>query len=342
MLALLLLLSLAPIAHAKTCLVLGGGGARGAAHIGVLKVLERERVPVDCIAGTSMGAAVGGLYAAGYDADEIEALLVAVDWRDVFRDDPDRREFSVRRKEEDLALLVDFDFGLRAGSLIAPRGAIQGQKMLLLLRRLALPVWEVEDFDALPIPFRAVAARIASGEPRVFAHGDLATAIRASMSVPGVLAPIRVDGEMLVDGGIVDQVPVGVARAMGATRLIVVDVSAELLPDTALTSPLAIANQMLDALMTRQTRAQLATLGIGDVLLEPVLGDVTSTAFHRIADAIPAGVAAAERRIDALRALSLDEAQWQAHLAARSIRRCSRSWKRAPAAAAPPRWWTAA
>ena len=311
------LLACAVPAAAKTCLVLGGGGARGAAHIGVLKVLERERVPVDCIAGTSMGAAVGGLYAAGYTADEIEALLGAVDWRDVFRDDPDRREFTVRRKEEDLALLVDFDFGLRDGALIAPRGAIQGQKMLLLLRRLTLPVWNVEDFDALPIPFRAVAAKIASGEPRVFAGGDLATAIRASMSVPGALAPIRVDGEMLVDGGIVDQVPVGVARAMGATRLIVVDVSAELLPESELTSPLAITNQMLDALMTRQTRAQLATLVDGDVLLEPELGDIGSTAFHRLDDAIPIGIAAAEARLDALRALSLDESAWAAHVAAR-------------------------
>lgn len=315
-LAFALALMAAPL-HARTCLVLGGGGARGAAHIGVLEVLERERIAIDCVAGTSMGAAVGGLYAAGYAPAEIATLLGEIDWKDTFRDDPERREFSVRRKEEDLELLVDFDLGLREGRLIAPRGAIQGQKMLLLLRRLTLPVWEVEDFDALPVPFRAVAANIATGEPRVFASGDLAAAIRASMSVPGVLAPIRVDGEMLVDGGIADNVPVGVARAMGATRLIVVDVSAELAPESALTSPLAIANQMIDALMTRQTRAQLATLGPDDVLIEPELGTITSGAFHRIADAVPIGAAAAEAALPRLAPLALDEAAWQAHLAAR-------------------------
>ena len=309
---------MAPAAHAKTCLVLGGGGARGAAHIGVLEVLERERIPIDCVAGTSMGAAVGGLYAAGYAPREIATLLGEIDWKETFRDDPGRRDFSVRRKEADLALLVDFDFGLREGRIVAPRGAIQGQKMLLLLRRLTLPVWDVEDFDALPVPFRAVAANIATGDARVFASGDLATAIRASMSVPGVLAPIRVDGEMLVDGGIADNVPVEVARAMGATRLVVVDVSAELLPESELGSPLSIANQMIDALMTRQTRAQLATLAPHDVLIEPELGAITSGAFHRIAEAIPLGVAAAEARLPALRALALDEAAWQAHLAARA------------------------
>ncbi|HEX7915842.1 patatin-like phospholipase family protein, partial [Rudaea sp.] len=147
----------------KTCLVLGGGGARGAAHIGVLKMLERERVPIDCITGTSMGAIVGGLYAAGYTADEIEAVLKSIDWKDMFNDDPPREELPMRRKEDELRFLGGIELGLRDGKIALPRGAIQGQKLQLLLRRLLLSTLRTEDFDDLPIPFRSVATDIGKG-----------------------------------------------------------------------------------------------------------------------------------------------------------------------------------
>ena len=173
----------------KTCLVLGGGGARGAAHIGVLKVLERERVPIDCITGTSMGAIVGGLYAAGYSADEIEAVLKHIDWKDMFQDDPPREELPVRRKDDELRFLGGIELGLRDGKVAFPRGAIQGQKLQLLLRRLLLSTLQTKHFDDLPIPFRSVATNIGNGERVVFASGDLAMAIRASMSVPAAFAP---------------------------------------------------------------------------------------------------------------------------------------------------------
>ncbi len=180
-------------------LVLGGGGARGAAHIGVLKVLERERVPICRIAGTSMGAIVGGLYASGFSPGEIEAILVSVDWKDVLDDDPPRTDYPMRRKNDTLRYLMDFRFGLRDGAIQLPRGVIQGQKLLLLLRRLTLHTWRTQDFDQFPIPFRAVATDIASGEPVVFREGDLALAIRSSMSVPAAFAPLRVDGRLLVE-----------------------------------------------------------------------------------------------------------------------------------------------
>jgi NTE family protein len=187
---------------APTCigLVLGGGGARGAAHIGVLKVLERERVPICRIAGTSMGAIVGGLYATGYRADEIEAILAAIDWEEILEDGPPREALPMRRKNHTLRYLLDFKFGLKNGALQLPRGVIQGQKLLLLLHRLTLPVWRIERFDALPIPFRAVGTDIGRGEAVVFAQGDLALALRASMSVPAAFTPIRVDGKLIVDG----------------------------------------------------------------------------------------------------------------------------------------------
>ncbi|MBK8284790.1 MAG: patatin-like phospholipase family protein [Ahniella sp.] len=210
-------------------LVLGGGGARGAAHIGVLKVLERERVPIHAIAGTSMGAIVGSLYAAGYSADQIEALLGSLNYKEFLSDEPARENLPMRRKEQDFRDLLDFELGFRDGKIQFPRGFLQGQKFLNLMRRMMLPVWEVNHFDHLPIPFRAVGTDIGRGQRVVFEEGDLALAVRASMAVPGAFAPIRVDGKLMVDGGLVDNVPIEVVRAMNVDRVIVVDVSGPLM-----------------------------------------------------------------------------------------------------------------
>jgi NTE family protein len=298
-------------------LVLGGGGARGAAHIGVLKVLERERVPVCRIAGTSMGAIVGGLYASGYSADEIEAILSAIDWKDVLSDDPPRTDFPMRRKNDTLRYLLDFKLGLRDGAIQFPRGVIQGQKLITLLRRLTLHTWRTENFDRLPIPFRAVATDIATGEAVVFDRGDLALAIRASMSVPAAFAPMRVDGRMLVDGGIVNNVPVDVVKAMGADRIIAVDVGAPLLDDDQLTSPFTITMQMLDVLMKQRTAQVMAAMDPLDVKIVPDLGAVGSASFDRAVDAIGPGEVAAMRVLPRLRELAIDEAAWAALVAGR-------------------------
>jgi NTE family protein len=299
----------------KTCLVLGGGGARGAAHIGVLKVLEREHVPIDCITGTSMGAIVGGLYAAGYNADEIETVLKSIDWKDMFNDDPPREELPMRRKEDELRFLGGIELGLRDGKIALPRGAIQGQKLQLLLRRLLLSTLRTEDFDDLPIPFRSVATDIGKGEKVVFGKGDLAMAIRASMSVPAAFAPIRYQGHLLVDGGIVDNVPIDEARKLGGTRLIVINVGQPLASEEELTSPFAIANQMLTAMMQRQTELQLRSLGANDVLLVPQLGDITSASFDRAVQAMALGAKVAEENVASLRTLAAsadDYAQFSA------------------------------
>ncbi len=297
-------------------LVLGGGGARGAAHIGVLKVLERERIPVCRIAGTSMGSIVGGLYASGYSPGEIEAILSTVNWKDVLNDDPPRTDFPMRRKNDTLRYLLDYRFGLRDGAIQLPRGVIQGQKLLLLLRRLTLHTWRTPNFDALPIPFRAVATDIVSGEQVLFREGDLALAIRSSMSVPAAFAPIRVDGRLLVDGGIVNNVPVDIARSMGADRLIVVDVGAPLASDDSLNSPFAITMQMLDVLMKRRTEEVLATMAPEDIKILPQLGNMSSAAFDDAAMAIPLGEAAAEAQLARLREWSVSEDQYQQYQSA--------------------------
>ena len=298
-------------------LVLGGGGARGIAHIGVLKVLERERIPVHAIAGTSMGAIVGALYAAGYSADELEEVIRAIDWRDALRDGPPRGDLPMARKEETLRVLADIEMGFGEGSFKLPRGVLQGQNLQLLLQRLFLRVGAVRDFDALPIPFRAVAADIATGEAVVFSSGDLPDVVRASMSVPAAFQPIRIDGRLLVDGGIVDNVPVDVARAMGVTHLIVVDVGEPLHGEEELNSPLAITMQMVVVLMKAQTRRQMESLTEADILIHPQLGDIGSAQFDRALETLAPGEAAAEAAVDRLRALALSSQAYADHLAAR-------------------------
>lgn len=293
-------------------LVLGGGGARGIAHVGVLKVLERERIPVCAIAGTSMGAIVGGLYAAGYDAEELERLLSSIDWADMFVDSPPRAQLPMERKQEDFRHLLDLEIGYRDGRLSVPAGLVRGQKLMLLLRRLTLSTWRAEDFDDLPIRFRAVAADIVTGRKRVFADGDLAVAIRASMSVPGAFAPVRVGEQLLVDGGMAENVPVEEVRAMGAQPMVVVDVGSQLLKEDALTNPAVVLDQVITALMGEKTARSLATLADQDVLLQPDLGDITAADFHRAAAAVAIGERAAEAQLSKLRALALPAADYAA------------------------------
>ncbi|HET7779146.1 MAG TPA: patatin-like phospholipase family protein, partial [Rudaea sp.] len=288
-----------PAAQAADCigLVLGGGGARGAAHIGVLKVLEREHIPICKVAGTSMGAIVGGMYASGYSPEQIETILGQIDWKEVLSDDPPRERLSMRRKNEDLEFLLGYEVGYRDGRIVTPQGLIQGQKLLLLLRQILASTWKIDDFDDLPIPYRAVAADILSGKPVVWSKGDLVLAIRSSMSVPGAFAPLPVDDYLLVDGGIFDNVPVGVARAMGADRLIVVDVGTPIAKRDELTNPLAILNQVVGTLSQDRINSQLALLGEKDILIRPELGDFSSAAFDQAQKAIPIGARAAEKSL---------------------------------------------
>jgi NTE family protein len=289
----------------KIGLVLGGGGARGAAHIGVLKVLERERIPVHAIAGTSMGSIVGGLYAAGYTPDEIEALIASLDWKDFFSDDPARADLPMRRKDEDYRDLLDFKLGLREGKLIAPRGVLQGQKFLNLLRRMLMPYWRLKSFDDLPIPFRAIGTDIGGGGQVVFKDGDLSLAIRASMSVPGAFAPIRVNGRLMVDGGVVNNVPVDIVKAMGVDRVVVVDVGEPLADEDTLGSPLSITMQMITLLMKQRTDQVLSEMSPEDVLIRPDLGAMSSAAFDRAVSTIALGEQAAEAAVAQLRPLAL-------------------------------------
>ncbi len=298
-------------------LVLGGGGARGAAHIGVLKELERLRIPVDAIAGTSMGAIVGGLYATGMNADELEELVGSLDWAGALSDKPERKDLSFRRKQDESQVPVDFELGVRGAELVLPAGVIQGHKLDLLLRELTLNVSHIDDFDRLPIPFRAIASDIERGEAWVMGSGDLAKSIRASMSVPGVFAPVRIGDRLLVDGGIVGNLPVDVMQEMGVDVIIAVDVEFPLYAREELGSALTISEQMLTILIRKETLRQIDRLDDDDVLIRPELGVFASTNFGEIVATIAPGQAAAREQVEKLAAIAMDEAAWGDHVAAR-------------------------
>ena len=298
-------------------LVLGGGGARGAAHIGVLKELERMRIPVDAIAGTSMGAIVGGLYATGMSAEELEDLVGSLDWAGALTDKPDRDDLSFRRKQDDADFPINFELGVRGTELVLPKGVIQGQELDLLLRELTLRVSHIENFDQLPIPLRVIASDIERGEAWVMAEGDLAKSIRASMSVPAVFAPVRIGDRLLVDGGIVGNLPVDVMKEMGVDIIIAVDVEFPLYGPDDLGSVLTISEQMLTILIRKETLRQIERLGDRDILIRPELGLYASTNFSDILSTIEPGVTAAQEQSAKLAEISLSEDAWNNHLAAR-------------------------
>lgn len=299
-------------------LVLGGGGARGVAHVGVLQELERLQIPIDAIAGTSMGALVGGLYATGMTADELEELVQSLDWAAALSDQPARDSMSFRRKQDDRAYPIDFELGVRGTQFLLPEGVIQGQKLDLLLRRLTLEVSDVSDFDDLPIPFRAVAADIVTGDLVVLGSGDLAMAMRASMSVPGAFAPAEIDGRKLVDGGIAGNLPIDIARQMGVDVVIAVDVEFPLYSEEELDSVLTVSEQVLTILMRKETQRQIETLGKRDVLLRPELGVFASSNFGEATETIEPGRQATISARDKLAGLAVGADEWQRHLASRS------------------------
>ena len=302
----------------KIGLALSGGGARGAAHVGVLEVLEKYHVPVDFIAGTSMGSIVGGLYASGMSPDELESMIATIDWTDAFSDRIPRRDRSFRRKRDDDLYLVKSKPGISGLHLEFPTGLLDGQKIDLLLKRYTLHVVEVSDFDDLSIPYRAVAADLETGNPVVLDGGDLALAMRASMSIPIVFSPREIDGRLLVDGGISCNLPIDIVRGMGADVVIAVDISTPLQEREDLTSVLNVTDQITSILTRRNTDIQIDSLDDEDLFIRPDLGDITTASFDRADEAIPIGAAAAEAIAGELEELSLSESEFEERAASRA------------------------
>lgn len=301
--------------RARLGLVLSGGGARGLAHIGVLKVLEREHIPVDVITGTSMGAIIGGLYASGMSAESLDHELRRIAWDRLFASRVDRQDLSQRRKEEDFEFSATIEFGLRNGEVRVPTGTLSSRGLEALLRRLTLPVRDVTDFDRLPTPFRAVATDMESGAERVLSQGDLALALRSSMSVPGVFAPVEWEDRILGDGGLVNNLPIDVARGLGAERVIAINVGTPVAGRESLNSLLGLTSQMITILTEQNVQRSLASMAAGeDLLITPRLGRLTSGDFDKAPEFIRLGEEAAEAMLPQLRAFAVNPdlyAQWR-------------------------------
>ena len=296
----------------KVGLVLGGGGALGLSHIGVLRALEEQRIPIDCIAGTSMGSIIAGFYASGMSPDEMQAFLEGLDWDEVMSDETPRRELYFRRKQDDQRYLFEMGLNIRGPKM--GTGIAAGQKFNNLLQLATLRSAAITNFDQLPIPYRAVATDLQSGTAHVLDHGNLATAMRASMAVPGAFTAVELDGRIFVDGGIVDNLPVDVVKAMGADVVIAVDVGS----DADVVDPASLKS--LGGILGRtytiaQRPEQVEQFKNADVGIQPKLAGLTAGDFARVSDFVPKGEAAAREKAAELARLSVDEEEYAEFLA---------------------------
>jgi NTE family protein len=295
----------------RICLALSGGGARGAAHVGVIKVLEEMRIPVHCIAGTSMGSLVGAAYASGMTVAEMEKVTSGITTELLFREQPPREEKSMRRKREDYELFFGPEIAVGERGLRVGKGLVTGVQLETVLRQLARAKG-YQQFDRLPIPFRAVATDLVTGKPVVFSEGELADVMRASMSVPGAVAPAEFGGMMLVDGMLTNNLPVDVARAMGADIVIAVNVGTPLLKRDQLNGVVGVLGQMLNILTEQNVQAALASLKPTDILITPELGDFSTGDFDNMAKTTPLGEAAARAMAGRLSHLAIPAGEFAA------------------------------
>ena len=298
----------------KIGLVLSGGGARGSAHVGVLKVMEELRIPVDYVVGTSMGSIVGGLYASGLSPEEIEQGFRDVDWVNAFNDKPDRKRIAFRLKQDDVYSLLPFELGVGKGGFSRRSGIINGQKINLILRTMVSHVVGIDDFDRLNLPYRAVAADLSSGDAVVMGRGDLAQSIRASMSVPGVFTPVEIDGRWLIDGGTAMNLPVEVALQMGAERIIAVDVGTPPKGVDGSISALKVVSQTFSVLAKRNVEEQLKLISENDLVIVPELNEIGASDFDKLLEGVDVGEQAARRMESHLREFSVSEEEFENYL----------------------------
>lgn len=294
-------------------LALSGGGARGGAHLGVLEILEENRIPVDFIAGTSIGAFVGGLYSSGMSIDEIETASAQMTWNKILEDRSNRTDRSFRRKRDDDLYLIKYRPGFIDGKLKLPRGILQGQRVELELSRQLLPVADIKDFSRLPIHFKAVTSDIGTGEEFVLRDGNLAQSIRASMSIPTVMAPAYIDGRYLVDGGVTNNLPINVVKSMGADIVIAVDIATPISDQNDVDSVLAVTGQLSTFLTQRGSQEQLKLLTSKDVLLKPNVDGIRTADISAFPDAKQAGREAATTELERLKTLSLSTIEYAAY-----------------------------
>jgi NTE family protein len=298
-------------ARPRVGLALAGGGARGGAHVGVLKVLEELRVPIDCIAGTSMGALVGGGYASGLPAADIEQFVQKVDWKSVVGG-VGSRQYAPAEQKRFNDTSGSIELGLKRGRIIPPSGLVASSRIEDVLRSYVAKARGVADFDRLPIPYRAVATDMLSGDMVVLKSGDIATAMRASMAIPGAFAPVTVDQYVLADGFVVRNLPIDVVRNLCADVVIAVNLTKQTAKREQLVAPLSLIARSNDIMSEANERAQLQTLTDRDVRIDVNLGDFSAGDFEHTAETIPLGEKAARAMASKLAALSVSPAQYSA------------------------------
>lgn len=317
-----ILLVAAALAHAqparpKIGLVLEGGGALGLAHIGVLTWFEDHHIPVDYVAGTSMGGLIGGLYSTGQRPEEIRALAKSIDWDKTLNGVAALRDLGYRRKEDRLEFPNRLKFGLKGG-VSAPGGLNGGLEIGLILDRAVLPYFDLRSFDDLPIPFRCVATEMVSGTQTIFDRGSLALALRSTMSIPAVFAPVKDGAKFYTDGGALNNLPVDVAKAMGADIIIAVYLDQGAADLKTFNSLLGVARRNISIMIAAN---EIRSMQQADVLLSADLKGFGSLDFGKSEEMFPKGVEAAAKKGALLERFALNDADWQAHLAAREARR---------------------
>lgn len=289
----------------RIALVLSGGGARGFAHVGVLRALQDMQVPIDIVTGASMGAVVGGAYAAGRSVDELEQFVRSTQWADILADRPPRDDLAFRRREDDLLLPSRIEFGVGPAGVQLPPGTVGNAALEAALNRLLPAGTSDQPVNRLALPFRCVASDLLSGELVEMKDTPLFESLRASLAMPGVFAPIRVNQRLLVDGGLVRNLPVDIARAMGADVVIAVNVGTPLSGEAELTDAVGVARQMLHILTEQNVQRSLKELQPGDVLIAPVLDGISFMNFGLSERAMAAGEAAARRLATRLQAFAV-------------------------------------
>ncbi|MEM9059155.1 MAG: patatin-like phospholipase family protein [Pseudomonadota bacterium] len=288
-------------------LVLGGGGAAGVAHVGVIRELEKLGIRPDVVTGTSMGAIIGGLYAAGYTPKDLERVALEIDWSSILNDSADRRlEHPLRRDSrlEPLSVQADLPLGVGAGGVQVDAGLVDGVKLTAILAQLTTRVNQIESFDNLPIPFRAVATDLTTGQPVVLSQGPLVNSLRASMSIPALFPPVEINGRLLVDGGVSNNLPIDVARAMGADIVIVSSIPPAEKEASELGSFSASLGQTLSIFIHARTRELVATLEPQDVLLVPDVGAVGMLDFKEAPATIVEGAETVQQNEARLQSLA--------------------------------------
>ncbi|UCF35544.1 MAG: patatin-like phospholipase family protein [Acidobacteriota bacterium] len=307
-----------PKEHPSIGLVLGGGGARGLSHVGVIRWLEENRIPVDYVVGTSIGGLIGGLYAMGYSADEMSALLDELDWNTLLASSPRYNDLNFRRKQDSRFYPIDFELGLKNWQLSSPAGLNSGHFIGLLFDRLTLPYSGLASFDELPTPFRCVATDMGNAQEVVLADGSLSSALRSTMAIPGVFTPVERSGLILADGGMLNNVPVDVARQLGVSLTIAVDVGAPLKNASELQSLPGILDQSINVMMLDKVRRNLA---LADLVLGPDVAKWGTLEFDDFREIQQKGYEAAAAKAQFLKTLSVSESDWAEHLQRRSSRR---------------------